>query len=131
MKSPVCGSIVLVLVLLVLPGTGSSQDPLRANKDKKAMLHLFVTGGDKAKPVDGADVIVRSGDGAFAENTNTNAQGAASVSNVPFGSIMVQVIAPGWKTSGRQFDFKKEEVIQVNLESDQKEKAPEPSPTPR
>ncbi|HUS10509.1 MAG TPA: carboxypeptidase-like regulatory domain-containing protein [Pyrinomonadaceae bacterium] len=132
MKYPLRGSLVLVfLILLVLPGTGSSQDPLKPNKEKKAMLHVVVTGGDKTRPVNGADVTVRSGDGAFAENTNTNVQGAATVSNVPFGSIVIQITAQGWKTHGRHIDFKEEKFIQVNLESNQTVPAPEPSPTPR
>lgn len=131
MKSVICGSIVLVVLLLVLPGTVSSQDPPKPNREKKAMLHVVVTGGNNAKPVGGADVIVRSGDGEFAEITSTNAQGAARLSNVPFGSIMVRVAAQGWKTSGRQLDFQKEGSIEVKLESEQREIVPTPSPTPR
>jgi hypothetical protein len=131
MKNPLRGSLVLVfLILLVLPSTGSSQDPLKPNKEKKAVLHVVVTGGNKANPVNGADITVRSSDGAFAENTNTNAQGSAIVSNVPFGSIVIQVTAQGWKTQGRQIDFKEEKFIQVNLESNQTTPPPpQPSPT--
>jgi hypothetical protein len=130
MKNVICRSIVLIAVLLVLRAAGWSQDSPKPVKEKKAMLHVTVTGGNKAQAVRGADVIVRSGDGAFAEITNTNAQGAASISNVPFGSIMLQVAAQGWKTSGRHLDFKKEEFIQIKLESEQKEAEPAPSPTP-
>ena len=124
-------SICLLLLLLVLPAASSSQNLLRPNKDKKGMLHVVVTGGDQAKPINGADVAVRSGDGQFLENTNTNAQGAASMSNVPFGVIVVQVAAMGWKTSGSQYDFKEGISIQVKLEADHPATPPQPSPTPR
>ena len=123
--------VPICLILLFLPAASFSQDPLRIVKEKKGRLHLVVTGGDKAIPVSGADVTVRTGDGEFAENTNTDAQGAANMSSVPFGTIVVQVVAMGWKTSGREYDFKEGTSIQVKLEPDQKERAPEPTPTPR
>ncbi len=129
MINPIRLSIVSIcLIVLLLPAASSSQDLLRPNKDKRGRLHVVVTGGDKAKPISGADVTVRSADGDFSENTNTNAQGTANMSNVPFGMIIVQVAAQGWKTSGGQYDFKEGISVQVNLESEQK---PEPSPTPR
>jgi hypothetical protein len=134
MKKLICGSIAAIcLILLFLPVAGSSQEPSpspspRQTRERRGRLHVVVTGG--ARPVSGADVMVRSGDGDFSESTNTNSQGAAAMSNVPFGSIKVQVAAQGWKTSGRQYDFKEGTSIQVNLEPDQREKPPEGSPTP-
>jgi hypothetical protein len=131
MTNPLRGSIVSIcLILLFLPAASSSQDLLKPNKEKKGMLHVVVTGGDKAKPVSGADVIVRSGDGVFAENTNTNAEGSASMSNVPFGSIKLQVAALGWKTSGLEVDFREGKSIQVKLEPEQRKMPPGATPTP-
>jgi hypothetical protein len=123
--------VSICLILLALSAASSSQGLLAPKRVRKGMLHIIVTGGDKAKPVNGADVIVRSSDGEFSENTNTNAQGDANMSNVPFGSIVVQVVALGWKTSGRQYDFKEEKPIQVNLAADKTEKPSEPTPSPR
>lgn len=135
MTNPIRGSIVAIcLILLILPAIGFSQDPSpspspRPSRERRGRLHVVVTGGDRARPVSGADVIVRSSDGGFSESTNTNSQGAAAMSNVPFGSIKVQVAAQGWKTSGGQYDFREGRSIQVKLEADQR--PPEASPTPR
>lgn len=120
----------ICLMLLFLPAASFSQDTAapRPARERKGRLRLVVTGG--SNPLKGADVIVRSGDGEFSENTNTNAQGAANMANVPFGLIIVQVTAQGWKTSGRQYEFKEGGSIQVNLERDQRERLPEASPTP-
>jgi Carboxypeptidase regulatory-like domain len=126
------GIVSTCLILLLLPATSSSQEMSapKPPRERKGRLHLTVTGGDRSKPVSGADVIVRSGDGGFSEITNTNSQGAANLANVPFGLIRVQIAAQGWKTSGGQYEFKEGRSIQVNLEREQQERPRDPSPTP-
>jgi hypothetical protein len=50
-------------------------------------------------------------------NLKTNQNGIARSPAVPQGRILIQIVAPGWKTFGQWYEIAREEqVIQVNLE---------------
>ena len=110
-------SLSVVIVAQDIVGGGT------ARRETRGRLQVIVTGGGESKPVNGADVLVRwqTGDKLFEESTKTDSQGVANISSVPHGTILVQITALGWKTSGLQFDFKNESPIPVHLEQEQKE----------
>jgi hypothetical protein len=123
------GRILCILVaILFLPVSFLSQD-LSTQKEKKGRLRIVVTGNGNAKPVDGADVIVRSGDGEFEDSTKTDSQGLANIASVPHGNLKIQILKMGWKNWGGLVDFKDDKPIQITLEKEQTE-GPSPSPTP-
>lgn len=117
----------IVLAILFMPAYLPSQE-VSGHKEKKGRLRIMVTSKGNTKPVSGADVIVRAKDEDFEVSTRTDSQGNASVGSVPRGSLLIQIIASGWKTWGGQVDFKDDTPIKITLEKDQP--APSESPTP-
>ncbi len=93
-------------------------------KDLFTNLRVELTGGEKSVAVDQASVYVkypeerRLGKDRMVEmNLKTNQDGIASVPAVPRGKVLIQVIAPGWKTFGQWFDLTQEEqTIKINLQ---------------
>ncbi len=96
----------------------------------KTKLRITVSGkkSDKTISIAGADVLVRSNDGGFEANPPTDSKGIANVSEVPYGKVLIQVNAAGWKTFGQFYDLnRKEQTIPVELEL---AAPPTPTPTP-
>lgn len=93
-------------------------------KDAVTRLRIEVTGGEKSLAVDSASVYVKypqertlAKDKMIEMNVKTNREGLARIPGVPRGKVLVQVIAPGWKTFGQWFDLKEDEqVIKINLQ---------------
>jgi hypothetical protein len=93
-------------------------------KDLFTNLRVELTGGEKSVAVDSASVYVkypeerRLGKDRMVEmNLKTNRDGVASVAAVPRGKVLIQVIAPGWKTFGQWFDLTQEDqTIKINLQ---------------
>src|SRR5579862_7206973 len=116
-----------VVLFFLAPLTMPGQAPAGAQKqDKQApmtRLTIEVTGGDDNKPMAEASVYVRFYQDRKAQkgktvelNLKTNQEGVARSPDVPQGKILVQIIAPGWKSYGEWFDVQEaERTIQINL----------------
>jgi hypothetical protein len=129
MRRPkLCFILALSAVLFFLaPLTMPAQPPAGAQKqDKQAQmtrLTIEVTGGDDNKPMAEASVYVRFYQDRKAQkgktvelNLKTNQEGVARSPDVPQGKILVQVIAPGWKSYGEWFDVQEaERTVQITL----------------
>ena len=91
-------------------------------------IHIEVTGGDKDKPIEAASIYIRyteahkHGSGHQAEmNVKTTPEGKARVPYVPRGKVVIQVIAEGWRTFGREFEITQDEqVIKIHLDKPHK-----------
>lgn len=120
-----------VLLALMLPAAAPAQSPGKDARDKNeskedatTSLRIEVTGGDKAEGVDNASVYVKfqqertlAKDKAIEMNVKTNREGLARVPSVPRGKVLVQVIAPGWKTFGQWYDLASaEQTIKIKLQ---------------
>lgn len=118
----------LLAVALALPLTLAAQS---ADKDKKkdaddavTRLRIEVTGGDQAKPVDQASVYVKYTEDRFLRrdkkvelNLKTNREGVARLDDAPRGKVLIQVVAPGWKTFGKWYALDQEEqTIKIQLQ---------------
>jgi len=97
-----------------------------AAKDKKnepetlANLHFTVLKGDNEKPVRNASVILhpvgKNGQGKGGYQLKTDADGKTETEGVPYGTLRVQVIAPGFQTFGEDYDINQPEMnIDIHL----------------
>lgn len=115
-------TLLVSVILIALPQRMHSQD------HKKGRVQVTVIGGNPSAPVKGADVMVSSGSGDFHERDQTSSRGVVTLTNVPQGTLVVQIAAPGWKTSGSQHVLSTDRLtITITLE---KVAAPPPSPSP-
>jgi hypothetical protein len=112
------------------PPQTQTPPPDKKDKDKKSSdpatikLRIEVTGAD-GKPVGNASVYVRYNEpgGLFhhdklAElNFKTNQDGSVKVTEVPQGKILIQVVAKGWHTYGKWYEFNTDaETVQIKLD---------------
>ncbi len=118
--------LLVLFLLLLLPATAQEKKEAEEKPDKDARtdLRIEVVGGKKEVPVDNASVYLRfPRDGRSVRskllelNLKTNAQGVTRYEIAPRGKVLIQVIAPGWKTFGRWYTLEKEkETIRIQLE---------------
>ena len=74
-------------------------------------LTIEVTGGDEKKPVAEASVYVKyvvavrqAGSKKIELNLKTNQEGVTHSPEIPQGKVLIQIVAPGWKTFGQYYD---------------------------
>lgn len=116
------------VALSVLSLAALAQSGDKENKDNKdattTKLRVEVTAGEKPAPVDNASVYVKyqkertlAKDQMIEMNLKTNREGVARAAGVPRGKVLIQVIAPGWKTFGAWYDLNQEEqTIKISLQ---------------
>ena len=121
-------SVILVgFAVILLPAALSAQSGSKPAKEKESgttKLRIEVTAGEAGDAVEGASVYVRfeearkfAKDKKVEQNWKTNKEGVVKVPNVPRGKVLIQVIAPGWKTFGQWFDLDKDEqTIKIRLQ---------------
>jgi hypothetical protein len=121
--------IVLSSLLLILAIGVRGQDKNSDAKGKSdpasktGRLTIVVTAGEDKKPVDNASVYVRyvterklARDQKIEMNLKTNLSGVCHVPEIPRGKILIQIIAPGWKTFGEYYDLDQaEQTIRISL----------------
>jgi hypothetical protein len=99
------------------PSGETSNDDARTTR-----LHINVTGGKYDKPVGNASVYVRflekpNSDKLAELDLKTDEDGNVRVPAVPRGRIMIQVVAPSWKTFGKWYDMEEpDEQVKIHLE---------------
>jgi hypothetical protein len=116
----VLSSMVSLAAILV----GQTKDTKPADDSGTSRVRVEVTGGDKSIPVDMASVYVKfttkrtlAKDEKVEMNVKTNREGIAVVPSVPHGKIVLQVVAPGWKPFGENFELSRdEEVLKIHLQ---------------
>jgi hypothetical protein len=80
-------------------------------------LRIELTGGDDDKPIPDASVYLRfqldpksKKSKPVEVNLKTNQEGVALSPDIPQGVILIQVVAPGWKTFGEKHDIEQAEM---------------------
>lgn len=127
MKEKTTTRILLAAILCSFVAIASAQEQKWQSKEEKdatTRLRIEVTGGTKNEPVENASVYVRYvqertllKDKKVEMNVKTNREGVARVPDVPRGKILIQVIAQGWKTYGKWYDAKDDEMtVKIKLE---------------
>ena len=117
-------SLVLLAMLfglaLLMPALTAPSDKAPAAADKRnatSRLRIELTGGDSNKPVADASVYLRFPDQKKVElDLKTNQEGIARSPEIRQGKVLIQVVAPGWKTYGEYHDVtESEQTIQIHL----------------
>ena len=125
-QAPATGAAVICLAVLVALAfvptlttalAAQSDKPAKPDKNATTRLRIEVTGGDANKPVADASVYVRyADDKKFELDLKTNQEGIARSPEIHQGKILIQIVAPGWKTYGEYHDISESEpTIQVHL----------------
>jgi hypothetical protein len=126
-RSKKLGSVLNVLAVAAIffatsslaRGNAATQDATSGTR-----LHLEVSGGDPAGPVEGASVYVRylvkhrmAKDETVEMNLKTSHDGTVMVPFVPRGDVTVQIVAEHWKPYGQKYQMTEEEqTIKIHLE---------------
>jgi hypothetical protein len=87
-------------------------------------LMIDVVGGADKVPVTEASVYVkftvvrkRARDQKLEFDLKTNQEGVARAPDIPQGKVLIQIVAPGWKTFGQYYDVDSDQqTIQIALE---------------
>jgi len=106
-----------ILILFGVVGTVTAQE----DEGPTATVRIVVVREASGKPVKNAQVVLhpvnRKGKATKGElDLKTDENGRASLDGIPYGSIEVQVLAPGMQTFGQDYEVKQAEVeITVKL----------------
>jgi 5-hydroxyisourate hydrolase-like protein (transthyretin family) len=101
--------VLVVIFLLALSAFAGQKTPT-------ALVNLTVVKDANGKPVKNAEVVLHllNKDGKQRQEgleLKTHDDGKAEATGIPYGKVRIQVIAPGFKTYGEDFD-----VNQPNME---------------
>jgi hypothetical protein len=114
--------ICLPLIVVLVSAMGwASQDKGSADVSFKVLKD------DNGKPVRNAAVIMHNVNekgkaSAGGMELKTDAEGNASYSGLPYGKILIQVIAPGFQTYGENFDINEaSKTITIKLKRPQEQ----------
>ena len=117
----------ILAVFLSLSPALSAQSGKNQEKPAKptgsAQLRIELTGGEAKKPVADASVYLKFTEDRLLRdkrvefNLKTNQNGVARSPVIPKGRVLIQIVAPGWKTFGQWYEIDRDEqVIQINIE---------------
>jgi len=120
----VLSSLVLFFSLAVRGQDKNHDAKGKSNADSETVhLTIVVTAGVDKKPVESASVYVRyvterrlGKDKKIEMNLKSNLSGVCHVPEIPRGKVLIQVIAPGWKTFGKYYELDQaEQTIDITL----------------
>ena len=119
-------TLASLALLLSVPTRGQDKNADSKEKsDSSNTVHLtiVVTGGEDKQPVDMASVYVKfveerklGKDKKVEMNLKTNPSGVCHVPEIRRGRLLIQVIAPGWKSFGEYYQADQaEQTINIAL----------------
>lgn len=112
--------MLIILSLFLCPAPPAfSQSPSPAPAPRKTFtLQIEVTAGDPPEKIERAAVRVTSEKNGteFKREIKTNKQGVASVSRVPEGKLVIQVVARQYDTFGDEYTLTEDkQTIKISL----------------
>ena len=116
--------VVALAVPALLAAQAADKDKKKDDENAVTRLRIEVTAGEDSKPVDQASVYVKYSEARALRrdkkvelNLKTNRDGVARLDDAPRGKVLIQVIAPGWKTFGKWFELNQDEqTIKIQLQ---------------
>jgi hypothetical protein len=119
----VATGLLILLALSLASSLALSAQEADAKPSDTTVLRVELTGGSAKTPIVDASVYVKYTEDKLLRdkkiefNLKTNQRGAARSPEIPKGRILIQIVAPGWKTFGQYYDVTEDErTIQINLE---------------
>jgi len=105
------GCLVIAVALSASTGLGIGRVAWGQDEGPTSTLKILVVRDASGKPVKNAQVVLHSVNrkGKASKNEielKTDADGQASVDGIPYGSVEVQVLMPGFQTFGQDFEVK-------------------------
>jgi hypothetical protein len=122
---PILAIFVLCAAQPIQAGRGLAGPQARTKgKPATVRLRVEVTAGPENMPVPQASVYVKFSSNPKSDkaklvelNLKTNGMGVTLSPPVPQGKILIQIIAPGWKTFGEWFDINEaEKTVPIHLD---------------
>jgi hypothetical protein len=116
-------AFALFLFGTMFVGSATGGQKKDAKEAETTRLTVTVTGGDEKKPVADASVYLkyavakRIKDQKIELNLKTNQEGITHSPEIPRGKVLIQIVAPGWKTFGQYYDLQEEDpTVEIHLE---------------
>lgn len=114
---------VVILFCVASVHAQSDKDKGSDKQSTTSRLRIELTGGDENKPVAEASVYLKFveerkvlKDRKIEFNLKTNQEGVARSPEIPKGKILIQIVAPPWKTFGEYYEVNQDEqTIQIHL----------------
>ena len=118
-KRHVAAAAVAVVVLFLFgtafAGSATGRQKKGGKQIETTRLTITVTGGDEKKPVADASVYLKYL--KIELNLKTNQEGITHSPDIPQGKVLIQIVAPGWKTFGEYYDLQEEnQTVEIHLE---------------
>ena len=119
----ILAAMILLCVCMTLLRASASAQKQPPTPAPTARLTIQVTAGDENKPLADASVYLRfvvqrehHRDEKIELNLKTNLEGLAHSPEIPLGKVLIQIVAPGWKTFGQYYDVQTEEqTVPIHL----------------
>lgn len=110
-KNPIRLLLAFLLILPVLClGADKKKDDKKQDEKRMSTVTVTVLRDTSGKPIRNASVILRPLDAKMGSaNLKTDLEGKVTMEYVPFGTLRVQVIAPGMQTWGEDLEVTKEQ----------------------
>jgi hypothetical protein len=119
-------ALVALCICVMAPRPLLAQSPqpeAKPSNTTTTALRIELTGGEAKKPIVDASVYLKFTevkalrDKKIELNLKTIQSGVARSPGIPKGRVLIQIVAPGWKTFGQYYDISQDEqTIQINLE---------------
>jgi hypothetical protein len=114
----------LVTASTLVPRSYGAAAQAKSDTNNGTRLHLEITGGDPATPVEGASVYLRylvkhhmAKDENVEMNLKTSHDGTVVVPFVPRGDVTIQIVAERWKPYGQKYQMTEDEqTIKIHLD---------------
>ncbi len=120
---PIALAVACLLLFSIASQAQSGKEDPKPKPAGNARVRIELTGGESKKPIADASVYLKFTeekvlrDKKIELNLKTNQNGMARSPEIPKGRILIQIVAPGWKTFGQYYDIvEDEQVIPINLD---------------
>jgi hypothetical protein len=102
--------IVIYLLSVLLPAAALAGKKTPPPEEKTASINMTVIRNSSGKPVKNAEVVIHLVDthGKAKQEgmeLKTHDDGKAEATGIPYGKVRIQVIAPGFRTYGEDFNI--------------------------
>jgi hypothetical protein len=109
-------------LVALLAVTAVAKDKKEKKDEKIGDIHVTILKSDNGKPVRNASVVLhpvntKGKQEAGGLQLKTDAEGKADYNGVPYGTLRIQVLAPGFQTFGQDYNInQQDQEITIKLQ---------------